>query len=154
MPMTPDEIDAFLVEPRLCAFATVDRRGRPRVRPLWYLWREGAFWFTTRLEARHTGRDLGTSPSVAASIASEDRPYRAVVAHGRPESVGKVEDLLLAISTRYGEAEGRRWTAGAMKEPDRVVLKMEPTTLLSWHYGRGDYGNLQQGRSMRTELAG
>jgi PPOX class probable F420-dependent enzyme len=154
MPMTAGEIEAFLGERRLCAFSTVDDRGRPRVRPLWYLWRDGVFWFTTRLEARHTGRDLAVNPRVAVSIASEDRPYRAVVAHGRPESVGKVEDLLLAISTRYGEAEGRRWTAGAMKEPDRVVLKMEPTTLLSWHYGRGDYGNLQQGRSMRTELAG
>jgi nitroimidazol reductase NimA-like FMN-containing flavoprotein (pyridoxamine 5'-phosphate oxidase superfamily) len=154
MPMTADEIEAFLGERRLCAFSTVDHRGRPRVRPLWYLWRDGAFWFTTRLEARHTGRDLAVNPRVAVSIASEDRPYRAVVAHGRPEVVGKVEDLLLAISTRYGESEGRRWTDGAMKEPDRVVLKMEPATFLSWHYGRGDYGKLQQGRSLRNEVTG
>jgi nitroimidazol reductase NimA-like FMN-containing flavoprotein (pyridoxamine 5'-phosphate oxidase superfamily) len=154
MPMTQNEIDAFLGEPRLCAFATVDQRGRPRVRPLWYLWRDGAFWFTTRLEVRHTGRDLRASPMVAVSISSEDRPYRAVVAHGQPEVVGKIENLLLAISTRYGEPEGRRWTAGAMKEPDRVVLKMEPTTFLTWHYGRSDYGKLQRGRSMRTERAG
>lgn len=150
MSMTTEEIDAFLAEPRLCHFATVDDRGRPRVRPLWYLWRDGTFWFTTRLLARHTGRDLRANPRVAVSIASEDRPYRAVIVHGRPEVIDKDRALLLAISTRYGEAEGRRWVAGAMKEPDRILLKLVPTTLLSWHYGRGDYSKQQQGVSMRS----
>ena len=81
MSMKPEEIDAFLGEPRLCHFATIDAKGRPRVRPLWYLWRDGAFWLTTRKEARHTGRDLESHPEVALSVASESRPYRA----GRPE---------------------------------------------------------------------
>ncbi len=136
MPMTREEIDAFLSEPRLCAFATVDAEGHPRLRPLWFLWRDGAFWLTTRLEARHTGRDLETSPSVAVSVASEDRPYRAVIAHGRPEVVERTEELLLAIATRYGDPEGRRWAVRSMKEPDRVILRLVPDTLLSWDYRR------------------
>jgi nitroimidazol reductase NimA-like FMN-containing flavoprotein (pyridoxamine 5'-phosphate oxidase superfamily) len=134
--MSPEEIDAFLAEPRLCHFATVDDRSNPRVRPLWYLWRDGVFWLTTRSEARHTGRDLKVHPQVALSVASEDRPYRAVVAHGQPEFVEKTREMLLAISTRYGEAPGKRWTAIAMKEPDRVIMKLAPRTLLSWDYGK------------------
>jgi len=133
--MTPEEIDEFLAAPRLCHFATTDERGRPRVRPVWYLWRDGAFWFTTRLESRHTGRDLSTSEWVAMSVASEDRPYRTVIAHGRPEVAPKDREILLAISTRYGEGPGRRWTAIAMREPDRVVLRMEPSKLISRDYG-------------------
>jgi PPOX class probable F420-dependent enzyme len=136
MPMTREEIDEFLAAPRLCHFATVDDTGSPRVRPLWYLWRNGEFLFTTRSEARHTGRDLRSSLRVAVSIASEDRPYRAVLAHGRPEVVDKTEELLLALSTRYGDAEGRRWTAKAMNEPDRVLLRLVPETLLTWDYSR------------------
>jgi PPOX class probable F420-dependent enzyme len=136
MPMTREEIDEFLAAPRLCHFATLDGEGSPRVRPLWYLWRDGEFMFTTRLQARHTGRDLRSSPRVAVSIASEDRPYRAVIAHGRPEVVEKTEELLLALSTRYGDAEGRRWAAKAMSEPDRVLLRMVPDTLLTWDYRR------------------
>lgn len=136
MAMTPEEIEGFLAAPRLCHFATVDGSGRPRVRPLWYLWRRPEFWFTTRLEARHTGRDLRTSPQVAVSIASEERPYRAVVVHGRPQVVDKDRDVLLAIATRYGDAPGRRWAAIAMKEPDRVLLRMHPERLISWDYGR------------------
>jgi PPOX class probable F420-dependent enzyme len=136
MPMTREEIDEFLGAPRLCHFVTVDDQGQPRVRPLWYLWRNGEFLFTTRMEARHTGRDLMANPRVAVSVASEDRPYRAVIAHGRPDVLDKDEELLLAISTRYGDQEGRRWTARAMNEPDRVLLRIIPETLLTWDYRR------------------
>jgi nitroimidazol reductase NimA-like FMN-containing flavoprotein (pyridoxamine 5'-phosphate oxidase superfamily) len=149
--MTPEEIDAFLSEPRLAHFATVDRSGRARVRPLWYLWREGAFYFTTRLEARHTGRDVEAGSSIAVSIASEDRPYRAVIARGTPEVIGKDESLLRAISFRYGEREGNSWLAGALKEPDRTVFRIDPRSLISWNYGRGDYGRQNRGQSMRTD---
>jgi PPOX class probable F420-dependent enzyme len=138
MPMTREEIDAFLAEPRLCHFATVDADGHPRVRPLWYLWRDGQFWFTTRLEARHTGRDLESSPQVAVSIASEDKPYRAVIAHGRIEVAGKDQEMLLAIASRYGEPEGRRWLEHATEQTDRVAMRMKPETILSWDYSRED----------------
>jgi PPOX class probable F420-dependent enzyme len=136
MPMTPQEVDAFLAEPRLCAFATVGPDGRPRVRPLWFLWRDRAFWLTTRRDVRRTGRDLRTHPWAALSVASDQRPYRAVIAQGCPEVLDPDEQLLLAISTRYGEREGRRWTARALREPDRVVLRLVPEVLLSWDYRR------------------
>jgi PPOX class probable F420-dependent enzyme len=136
MPMTPEEIDAFLAEPRLCHFATVDASGNPRVRPLWYLWRDGAFLLTTRLSARHTGRDLEHQDRVALSIASEDRPYRAVIAHGRVEILGKDEDALRAVAFRYGEDSGRRWLTHAMEEEDRVAMRLVPETLLTWDYSR------------------
>ena len=132
--MTPQEIDAFLAEPRLCHFATVDEGGNPRVRPLWYLWRDGALWATSRLH-RHTGRDLETNPWVAVSIASEDRPYRAVILHGRPEILPKDEVLLAEVATRYGEEQGRAFVAEAMAQDDRVMLKLVPDELISWDYG-------------------
>lgn len=152
VPLTREELDAFLDEPRLCHFATVDERGEPRVRPLWYLWRDGSFWFTTRMEARHTGRDLAIQGSrVAVSVASEDRPYRAVIALGRVEVMGKDEDLLRAISTRYGEPQGEAWLRRAMQEADRTALQLVPETLLSWDYGKGDSRKQNEGESMRTE---
>jgi nitroimidazol reductase NimA-like FMN-containing flavoprotein (pyridoxamine 5'-phosphate oxidase superfamily) len=136
MPMKREEIDAFLADPRLCHFATVDAQGRPRVRPLWYLWRDGAFYLTTRLEARHTGRDLKQRDQVALSIASEDRPYGAVVAHGRIEILGKDEAVLRDVSSRYGEESARRWLSHALEEDDRVAMRLVPETLLSWDYSR------------------
>ena len=41
-------------------------------------------------------------------------------------------DTLLAISARYGDDEGRQWAARAMQEPDRVLLRLVPETLLTW----------------------
>ncbi len=153
MPMTREEVDAFLAAPRLAHFATVASDGRPRTRPVWFLWDGGAFWFTTRLEARFTGSDVVSGSKVGVSVASEDRPYRAVVARGT--AVVWAEDReawLRKISFRYGEREGRFWLKAALSEPDRVVLRMEPDELLSWDYGKGDYRRLNAGESMRTEV--
>ena len=40
------DLDAFLARPLVARLATMGPRG-PRVRPLWYLWEEGAFWWLT-----------------------------------------------------------------------------------------------------------
>ncbi len=153
MPLAGEELRAFLAEPRLAHFATLGPDGRPRVRPVWFLHADGALWFTTRLAARRTGADVAAGSPVAVSIASEERPFRAVVAYGRPEVWTRDRRRWLErIAVRYGEAEGRRWLAGALKEPDRVVLRLVPDRLVAWHFGRGDYGRLQRGESLRVEL--
>jgi PPOX class probable F420-dependent enzyme len=153
VPLAGSELKAFLEEVRLCHWATVGPDGRPRVRPLWYLYADRAFWFTTRLEARRTGADVAAGSPVAVSIAGEDRPYRAVLLHGTPEVWEEDRPTWLErIATRYGRAEGRRWLAGALKEPDRVVLRLIPDRLIGWDYGSGDYTRMQQGASLQAEL--
>ena len=153
MPLAGKELEAFLDESHLAHFATIGSDGRPRVRPLWFCFAEGALWFTTRLEARRTGADVVAGSSVAVSIASEERPYRAALVYGTPE-VWEVdrERWLERIATRYGEAEGKRWLAGALKEPDRVVVRLLPDHVVAWHYGTGDYTRMQKGGSMRVSL--
>jgi general stress protein 26 len=153
MPFEPDELRAFLEDVRLCHWATVSLDGAPRVRPLWYLLAERALWFTTRMQARRTGADVAAGSPVAVSIASDERPYRAVLVFGTPEVWTEDRDLWLErIATRYGEAEGRRWLAGALKEPDRVVLRLVPDRVVAWHYGKGDYRRMQEGGSLLVEL--
>jgi general stress protein 26 len=153
MPFEPGELRAFLEDVRLCHWATVSENGKPRVRPLWYLFAERALWFTTRLEARRTGADVAAGSPVAVSIASDERPYRAVIAFGTPQVWTENRDLWLErIATRYGAAEGRRWLAGAVKEPDRVVLRLVPDRVVAWHYGKGDYRRMQEGASLLVEL--
>jgi PPOX class probable F420-dependent enzyme len=153
LPLEGDALRRFLEDVRLAHWATRGPGGEPRVRPVWYLYEDGAFWFTTRLESRRTGTDITAGSRVAVSIASEDRPYRAVVASGTPEVWDEDRDRWLErISTRYGEKEGRAWLAGAVKEPDRVVLRLVPDRVIAWHYGTGDYGRMQKGSSLRVRL--
>jgi PPOX class probable F420-dependent enzyme len=153
VPLQGEDLRAFLEEVRLAHFATIGPDGKPRVRPVWYLYADGAFWFTTRLEARRTGSDVAAGSPAAVSIASDERPFRAVLARGTPQVWEQDREAWLErIATRYGEAEGRRWLAGARKEPDRVVLRMAPDTVLAWHYGTGDYTRMQKGGSLAVEL--
>jgi PPOX class probable F420-dependent enzyme len=153
LPLEGDALHEFLEDVRLAHWATVAPNGTPRVRPVWYLYRDGAFWFTTRLESRRTGTDITAGSRVTVSIASEDRPYRAVLASGTPEVWDEDRDRWLErISTRYGEKEGRAWLAGAVKEQDRVVLRLVPDKVIAWHYGTGDYGRMQKGASLQVEL--
>src|SRR5438552_2896752 len=151
MPLDPDELDAFLAEVRLAHLATVSADGRPSIRPVWFLWADGAFWMTTRLEARRGGRDIAAGSGVALSIASDQRPYRAVLARGRPE-VWKddVPAWLERIAVRYGEREGKAWLPRALAEPDRAALRLVPDLLLTWDYGKGDSRRQNAGASMRT----
>ena len=153
MPLTGKDLRSFLEEVRLAHWATIGPDGKPRVRPIWYLYEDGAFSFTTRLESRRTGADITAGSPVAVSIADDERPYRAVVVHGTPEVWSDDREMWLErIATRYGEAEGRRWLAGALKEPDRVVLRLVPEKVLAWHYGKGDYGRMQKGGSLHVDL--
>ncbi|MDQ4004777.1 MAG: pyridoxamine 5'-phosphate oxidase family protein [Actinomycetota bacterium] len=153
MPLRGEELRAFLDEVRLCHWATTGPDGMPRVRPIWYLYADRAFWFTTRAEARRTGADIAGGSPVAVSIASDDRPYRAVLIQGTPEVWTEDRELWLErIATRYGEAEGRRWMTGAKKEPDRVALRLVPDRVLAWHYGTGDYNRMQKGASLEVDL--
>jgi general stress protein 26 len=153
MPLEGQELEAFLQEAHLAHFATSGPDGAPRVRPIWFCHADGALWFTTRLQARRTGADVVAGSPVAVSIASEDRPFRALIAYGRPEVWEKDTKIWLErIAARYGEVEGRRWLAGALKEPDRVVLRLVPQKAVAWHYGKGDYTRLQKKESLRVTL--
>jgi nitroimidazol reductase NimA-like FMN-containing flavoprotein (pyridoxamine 5'-phosphate oxidase superfamily) len=153
MPLDPDELEVFLAEPRLAHLASVSAAGRPSIRPVWFLWAEGAFWFTTRLEARRGGREIAAGSEVAVSVASDQRPYRAVLARGTPEEwKDDAPAWLERIAVRYGEREGKSWLARALTEPDRVALRLVPDVLLTWDYGKGDSRRQNAGESMRTSL--
>jgi PPOX class probable F420-dependent enzyme len=150
MPLTKTELKEFLSEPRLAHLATSFANGRPRVSPIWYVFDNGVFYFTTRSK-RLKGRHIQNNPAVALSVASDERPYRAVCAFGRASIVKEDRDSWLEkISVRYGEREGREWLAEAVKQPDRVVLMLKPDRVLTWHYGRDDDERQERGESMAT----
>ena len=95
------------------------------------------------------GHHIQRNPQVALSIATDERPYQALCAFGKVEIVQNDRDeWLRRISNRYGE-EGS-WLTDAVKQPDRVVFKILPDRILSWHYGRDDAERQASGESMVT----
>jgi uncharacterized protein len=153
MPLTKSELAVFLNEPRMAHLATTSRTGKPRVSPIWYVFEDGCFYFTTRL-GRVKSNHIQHNAQVALSIATDDRPYRAVCAFGTAQLVQKDRDKWLEkISTRYGDREGREWLREAEKQQGRVVFKVQPGRVLSWNYGRDDDERQERGESMTTVLS-
>jgi len=152
LPLSEIELEALLDEPRLAHLATSSRNGEIRVTPIWYVYDDGFFYFTTRLR-RLKGKHIQSNPAVALSVATDERPYRAVCALGKATIVTENrEKWLERISFRYGEDEGRTWLAHALMQPDRVVMMIKPKRVLSWHYGRGDASRQDEGVSMETPV--
>lgn len=151
MTLSKSELNAFLDEPRIAHLATCSRTGKPRVSPIWYIYENGFFYFTTRL-GRVKGRHIQENPRAALSVASEDRPYRAVCAFGEPEIVKENRDgWMERLAIRYEGEEGKLWLRRAVAQPDRVVMALKPKRVFSWHYGRGDSKRQDEGASMATE---
>jgi hypothetical protein len=90
MPMTRRELDQFLEAPRIAHFATAGLDGAPWVRPVWCIWEDGAFFFTTTLRARRTGADVAAGSDVAISIASEFHRCRLSLPEASPGSGNRI----------------------------------------------------------------
>jgi len=149
VPLTPDEISELLSQPILGHIAVI-RNGRPHVTPIWVYYEGGALYFTTRL-GRVKGKAILKDRNVAISVATNERPYRAIVVEGEAKVVEKNKfELLRRISTKYGRVEGERWLEYSRNEGDRVAMAVEPRRIFSWHYGRGDYRKQNEGASMMT----
>jgi len=86
MPKLSDaERDAFLAEPGVILhLATLRPDGAPAVTPIWFIYEEGAIWFTPRAESEWLA-DLRRDPRVSLAIDEQPLPYRKLVVAGRAE---------------------------------------------------------------------
>ena len=79
------ERDAFLNEPGVILhLATIRDGGAPRVAPMWFIFEDGAVWFTPRAGSAWLA-DLRRDPRVALVIDEQPLPYRKVSIDGRAE---------------------------------------------------------------------
>lgn len=107
-------MDAFLVRPLVAHLATAG----PAVRPVWYLWEEGAFWIITGSWSRAADQvDQDTKVSLVVDSCDLDRgEVLQVRAAGRaeivPYDVGRARRKL----ARYQGPDETRW------DPERFAL--------------------------------
>jgi len=88
MPKLSDpERDAFLTElGSCCTWRPWPRTARPEVAPIWFVFEEGAIWFTPRAKSAWLGHLRG-DPRVSLAIDEQPLPYRKVLVDGRAELV-------------------------------------------------------------------
>ncbi|WP_073454929.1 pyridoxamine 5'-phosphate oxidase family protein [Pseudonocardia thermophila] len=136
--MTPEEIDAFLAEERVCRVATISPSG-PHVTPLWYVWHGGALWLTSIARSQRW-IDLQRDPRVAVVVDAGGADYtqlRGVEIQGRVEVVGEVPRTGEPCPELDGpeQAFADRYNNGkVVHDGKHAWLKVVPEKITSWDF--------------------
>lgn len=122
-----DDVETFLARPLVARLAT----NGPTVRPVWFLWEDGAFWWITGAYARLPER-LARDPEVALVIDTSDLSTGSVLqvtVTGRAEIVPMDPDRATRKLVRYLGSEVGTWPArfrGALTDPGARLAKLVP----------------------------
>ncbi|MFD6948569.1 pyridoxamine 5'-phosphate oxidase [Nocardiopsis sp. TSRI0078] len=104
----PFDVDAFLARPLVARVAVSDSFGAPTVRPVWFLWEEGAMWWLTGAYAKMS-RFLEKDPRAALVVDAcdlEELEFLQVIMRGEAEVVPYDEERSRRKLRRYlGEDE-------------------------------------------------
>ncbi len=131
--MSQSKIEGFLAEARIAHLVTMRPDGSPHVAPVWYEYVDGIFLVWTSRQFRKF-KNIEGDPRAVVSIASEDQPYRYVVAECDVEVSGEdIWDIGMSIATRYEGPEGAvAFLNEYYEEANSVVLRLTPRRTMTW----------------------
>jgi PPOX class probable F420-dependent enzyme len=137
--MTPDELNNFLVEERVCRVATLGPDGRPHVAPLWFAWDGSTMWLNSLVKSQRW-TDLMRDPRVALVVdgGTEFYELHGVEITGKVEVVGDVPrtarpDPALVQPERLF---ARKYSGGDEFHADgrHGWLRVVPEKVVSWDF--------------------
>jgi PPOX class probable F420-dependent enzyme len=134
--MTREETEQFLSLPLIAHFITTRADGSPHAVPVWYAFVEGHFYVfapTRSLKIQNIKRD----PRMTISIASQDQPYRYVVANGVAEILtGDITERAVSIASRYeGTEGGMKYIEKLQARFNMTLIAMTPLSVVEWAAG-------------------
>jgi len=119
-----ERAERLLTESRNYWIATTGRAGRPHAMPVWGLWMDGSFIFSTGRAARK-GRDLAANPEIAVHLESGDD---VVILEGAVEELDGA-----AILDRYIEAYDSKYEVRPdPSDPAAAVYELRPRVAFTW----------------------
>ena len=131
--LSDSELHELLTSAAICRLATVRADGRPHIAPMWFLYRDGAYYFMQRKgAAKQKIKNLQANPNVALSIDTCSSPYRAVLVEGTAEMTEeRASEIALAIVVKYlGEQAGRDYHARLLADSPPWLIKVTPRTVM------------------------
>jgi len=105
--------------------------------PIWYLYRDGTFYFRTEHGAIKT-KNIRRDPRVSICVQEERAPYKAVIAYGKAE-VRPAIDWLAAIPRHYlgliGSIGYERTAQHEIEQGPEVALVVRPDRYVTFDFG-------------------
>jgi len=133
--LSDDEIEALKHADAPAYIATVDKRGFPRITPLWFIWECGSFYLTS-IHGKPYIYHLVENPKASICIQVEEvqsgihRPNRQIKALGIAEVYEDFDSLITRkISEKYLTGEGSEAEIERRCSVARLVVKLMPTKL-------------------------
>lgn len=142
------ELDSFLALPLVASLACLNEDGYPYTVPIWYEWRDAAFWVAPRPGARWLSY-LRAHPRISMTISESSPPFRRVLVKGRAEAIEDdqaLNGMARRMARRYLGANADSFLAA--NAPRRtLLLRIAVDKLTSWaglvahpRYAAGDHG--------------
>ena len=126
----------FLGGRHVAVLVTNGADGVPVPGPIWYLYRDGAFYFRTAADARRT-KNIERDPRVSVCVQDERAPYRAVIAYGRAKVEAPAQWLADEMPKRYlgfFGAIGYRAAQDSIMSGPEVTLVATPERYASFDF--------------------
>ena len=137
--MTREQIDEFLATPRHAIIATGRSDGRAQLSPVWYVFEESLFYFSTFVQSAKY-RQLSRDPRIAICVDGAHPDARFVSLYGRAEIVEDDsswrDELEWRIVRRYHESDeaARRYEAELAGDGASALVVLSPEQIMGWDY--------------------
>jgi nitroimidazol reductase NimA-like FMN-containing flavoprotein (pyridoxamine 5'-phosphate oxidase superfamily) len=135
--MTPFDIDGFLQGSFIVRVATNGPEG-PSIRPVLYLWEDGAFWWVTSSYAHELFRLLELDPRVALVVDAYDPTtgfVRKVTAAGVAEVLPLDRDRAVRCASRVLGDDPESWDPESrslvFEDENARLVRVRPTRLVA-----------------------
>ena len=129
--------ERFLAGRHVAVLVTIAPDGRPVPTPIWYLYRDGLFYFRTAGNAVKT-ENIRRDPRVSICIQDERPPYKAVIVQGTAEIREGLDWLDREIPRHYLGAVGaigyRRTARQQIEQRPEVALVVRPERITSFDF--------------------
>ena len=131
-----EEIANFLDEAHIAHLVTVRPDGRPHVAPVWFLEEDGRAFVMTDSNSVKV-RNIRRDPTVALSVATDQRPLKYVVLHGEAQvSSSNMEEMVERICVRYdGPERGPAYARELLAESRMCLIEVCVTRAIGWKDG-------------------
>jgi PPOX class probable F420-dependent enzyme len=135
--LTKPQRERFLRGRYVAVLTTLGADGTPVPTPIWYLYRDGSFYFRTAsnaVKAENVRRD----PRVSICVQDERAPYKAVVAYGRAQIDAQQAWLDREIPRHYlgfiGAIGYERTAREAVQQGPEIALIVRPDRWSSFDF--------------------
>jgi PPOX class probable F420-dependent enzyme len=130
--------EKLLAGRHVAVLVTIAADGTPVPTPIWYLYRDGLFYFRTSGDAVKT-ENVRRDPRVSICVQDERAPYRSIVAHGCAEIGAPAAWLVREVPRHYLGAIGARGYHAAAREQieqgEEITLTVRPERWVTSDFG-------------------